>query len=195
MYTLNKETFVETTMQQAWDFICSPANLNLITPDDMAFEIVTDLPEKMTEGMLVQYNVRIPFMGKQPWLSELKYIVPGRSFVDEQKIGPYKLWYHYHEIRPLNNGVLFIDRVTYEVPYGPLGKFVHALFIRRTLERIFRFREQRFNELLGPETRTPATSCKKSAPRLKGSVRQRELPHVRRRHGAEGKVNCKGVVP
>lgn len=161
MYTLYKETFVETTMEQAWDFIRSPANLNLITPDDMSFEIVTDLPEQMSEGLLVQYKVRIPLFGTQPWLSELKHIVPGRSFVDEQKIGPYKLWYHYHGLEPRDNGVLFIDRVTYEVPFGPLGRLVHALFIRKTLERIFRFREQRFNELLGPDTIVPMHTGKK----------------------------------
>ncbi len=161
MYTLYKETLVETTMEKAWDFIRSPANLNLITPDDMAFEIITDLPDEMTEGMLVQYNVQLPLLGKQPWLSELKHIVPGKSFVDEQKVGPYKLWYHYHEIRPEKGRVLFIDRVTYEVPFGLLGKLVHALFIGKTLERIFKFRETRFNDLLGPETIVPLHAEKK----------------------------------
>lgn len=152
MYTLYKETFVETNMEEAWDFISRPSNLNLITPDDMAFEIISELPEEMTEGLLVQYNVKIPLFGKQPWLSELKHIVPGESFVDEQKIGPYTFWYHYHEIRPERDGVVFIDRVTYKVPYALLGKLVHLLFIRKMLERIFQFREQRFHELLGPET-------------------------------------------
>ncbi|WP_372794019.1 hypothetical protein [Pontiella sp.] len=165
MYTLQKETVVETSMEQAWDFIRSPANLNLITPADMAFEIMTDLPDEMSEGMLVEYRVQIPFIGKQAWLSEIKYIVPGRSFVDEQKIGPYKFWYHYHEIRPEESGVRFIDRVTYEVPFGPLGKLAHALFIRKTLERIFSFREQRFGELLGPETIVPLRTDHKAAQR------------------------------
>ncbi|MDZ8119317.1 SRPBCC family protein [Pontiella agarivorans] len=152
MYTLYKETTVSTTMKEAWNFIRSPANLNHITPDDMAFEIVSDLPDQMTEGMLVEYRVQLPLFGKTPWLSELKHIVPGTSFVDEQKIGPYKLWYHYHEIRPVKQGVMFIDRVTYEVPFGPVGRLAHALFIRRTLDRIFAFREVRLRELLGSES-------------------------------------------
>lgn len=161
MYTLYKETTVETTMQEAWNFIRSPANLNLITPDDMAFEIVSDLPEEMSEGMLVEYRVKLPLFGKTPWLSELKHIVPGTSFVDEQKIGPYKLWYHYHEIRPAKQGVLFIDRVTYQVPFGLIGRLVHALFIRRTLERIFTFREESFRKLLSTETVISLPTSKK----------------------------------
>ncbi|MDF7826825.1 SRPBCC family protein [Pontiellaceae bacterium B12227] len=149
MYTLHKEIIVDTTLQEAWDFIRNPANLNLITPDDMAFEILTELPEEMTEGMLVEYRVNIPVLGKQPWLSELKHIVPQSSFVDEQKIGPYKLWYHYHGIEACEGGVLFTDHVVYEVPFGFLGKLAHSLFIGKTLERIFSFREKQFAHLLG----------------------------------------------
>lgn len=148
MHTLHKEAVVDTSLAKAWDFIRNPANLNEITPDDMGFEIVSDMPEEMCEGMLVQYRVKIPFMGTQPWLSELKHIVPGRSFVDEQKIGPYKLWYHYHGIEAVDGGVKFIDNVTYEVPFGVFGEMAHALFIRKTLERIFAYREQRIQAVL-----------------------------------------------
>ncbi len=142
MYTLHKQLVVNTTLEKAWDFIRNPANLNLITPDDMAFEILTELPDHMYEGMLVEYRVKIPFMGTQPWLSELKHIVPGHSFVDEQKIGPYKLWYHYHALEETADGVRFIDQVTYETPFGIVGRMAHALFIRKTLERIFDYREK-----------------------------------------------------
>ncbi|QBG48170.1 hypothetical protein EGM51_12495 [Verrucomicrobia bacterium S94] len=149
MYTLYKETTVGTTPEKAWNFIRSPANLNLITPDDMTFEIVSDLPEEMTEGILITYRVKLPLLGRTTWLSELKHIVPGVSFVDEQKIGPYRLWYHYHAIHPTEQGVLFIDRVTYEMPFGLLGRLAHGLFIRKTLERIFTYREHRLQQLLG----------------------------------------------
>lgn len=148
MYTLERTMQVQTTKEKAWDFIRNPANLNLITPPDMAFTIKTQLPDEMFEGMLVEYRVKIPMMGQQPWLSELKYIVPGESFVDEQKIGPYKLWIHYHGLEEAEGGVRFIDRVTYEVPFGIMGKIAHALFIKKTLQRIFDYRKQKLAELL-----------------------------------------------
>lgn len=148
MYTLEKELFVATSRERAWDFIRNPANLDKITPDDMAFEIVSDMPEQMYEGMLVEYRVKIPLMGKRTWVSELKHIRPLESFVDEQKIGPYAFWYHFHGIEPAEGGVKLIDRVSYEVPFGPIGKLAHALFIRNTLERIFAHREQAFGKLL-----------------------------------------------
>ena len=148
MYTLHRETVVDTTMDKAWAFMGNPANLNRITPPDMAFEIRSHLPEKMFEGMLVEYRVKIPAVGTRTWLSELKHIVPGHSFVDEQKIGPYQLWYHYHAIEPVQGGVRFIDQVTYNPPFGPLGRLAQILFIRKTLERIFDYREARFQQLL-----------------------------------------------
>jgi ligand-binding SRPBCC domain-containing protein len=40
----------------------------------------------------------IPFFGRRKWVAEMKYIREPFSFVDEQRVGPYKLWYHYHEL-------------------------------------------------------------------------------------------------
>jgi ligand-binding SRPBCC domain-containing protein len=148
MYTLRKQIVVDTTLEQAWDFIRNPANLNKITPDDMAFEIVSDLPEEMVEGMRIEYRVKIPVMGKQSWLSELKQIVPHHSFVDVQLEGPYKYWHHFHSIEKVEHGIKLTDHIAYEVPYGIFGKIAHALFIRKTLERIFAHREARFQDLL-----------------------------------------------
>ncbi|SHH93320.1 hypothetical protein [Desulfofustis glycolicus] len=35
-----------------------------------------------------------------------------------------------------------IDRVHYQLPYGPLGELLHRLVVRGTLERIFAFRRR-----------------------------------------------------
>ena len=148
MYTLEKELIVKTTREAAWDFIRNPANLNRITPDDMAFEIVSNLSEHMFEGMLVEYRVKVPVLGNTTWVSELKHIEPLHSFVDEQKIGPYRFWYHYHGIEDVEGGVKLIDRVSYQPPFGPLGTIANALFIGKTLKRIFDHREVAFRDIL-----------------------------------------------
>ena len=101
----------------------------------------------MFEGMLVEYKVNIPGIGKQEWVSELQHIVPGYSFVDEQKIGPYKLWYHYHGIEEVDNGVKLIDRVSYQIPYGIFENWL-ILFVKKMLNKIFNYRNIAFKELL-----------------------------------------------
>ena len=148
MYELYRELIVKTSREKAWNFIQNPKNLNKITPNDLSFEIISDIPDQMFEGMIVEYRVSIPIIGKKEWVSELKHIVPGFSFVDEQKIGPYSLWYHYHGIEEVENGVKLIDKVSYQTPFGIFGKIAHLIFIRNTLERIFNHRNIAFRELL-----------------------------------------------
>ena len=45
------------------------------------------------------------------------------------------------------------DIVHYGLPFGPLGRFAHFLFVRRQLERIFDFRESYLAEHFGNTAR------------------------------------------
>jgi len=148
MYTLTREQNVRTTLAAAWDFLKNPANLNRITPPDLEFEIVSAVPAEMYNGLIIEYRIRIPFIGVRKWVAELKHIREPQSFVDEQRIGPYAFWYHYHELEDQDGTVKIIDRVYYEVPFGLIGKAMHSLVIRKTLERIFQFRKEKLTELL-----------------------------------------------
>ena len=82
IHELSSVQTIPTDLETAWNFIRSPRNLYQITPDDMAFEILSSLPEEMFNGQLIEYRVGIPFLGKQTWLSELKHIRERHSFVD-----------------------------------------------------------------------------------------------------------------
>ena len=97
VYQLNRSQVIETTLEKAWDFIRSPANLNKITPPNMVFKILSDVPKSMYNGLIIRYKIKIPLIGEQNWVSEIKHIKDGESFVDEQKVGPYLFWHHYHE--------------------------------------------------------------------------------------------------
>jgi ligand-binding SRPBCC domain-containing protein len=41
------------------------------------------------------------------------------------------------------------DTVDYALPFGPLGTLMHALLVRRTLDRIFTYRRQKIRALMG----------------------------------------------
>lgn len=143
MYILEREQRVSASREQAWAFLQHPANLDRITPPDLRFRIVTDIPDSMHDGLIVEYRITIPLIDTHTWVTEIKHIRVGHSFVDEQRLGPYRFWYHYHEIRPTEEGVLLLDRVFYQPPLGLLGRLLHRLYIRRTLERIFDYRRER----------------------------------------------------
>ncbi len=145
-YQLHKTQFVSASSKEVWDFISSPKNLKVITPEYMGFEITSkDLPEKMYPGMIISYTVK-PLMGiKMIWVTEITHIEEMNYFIDEQRIGPYSLWHHQHFIEPNGEGVLMTDIVTYSPPFGFLGAIANRLFIRKQLDTIFNYR----SEILG----------------------------------------------
>lgn len=142
MYHLHQTQLLNASLDTLWAFIAEPRNLNEITPPEMDFEIVSEVPAKMYDGLLIEYRVRLPLLGTTRWVSEIKHIEEGKSFVDEQRYGPYKLWYHYHGLEACAEGVKMIDRVSYVPPFGPLGKLCNALFIARQLRAIFDYRRE-----------------------------------------------------
>lgn len=150
MYKLKRSIRLDCTPLEAWSFISRPENLNFLTPDEFHFQMVSSPPEEIFSGLLLEYRVKIPILGTTRWVGEIKHVDEGRSFVDEQRIGPYAFWYHYHLIEPLDRGVRMTDEVCYQVPYGPVGKIANHLFVRRMLKNIFDYREEKLPLLIGP---------------------------------------------
>jgi ligand-binding SRPBCC domain-containing protein len=148
MYTLYREQYVNASLAEAWNLLKNPANLDLITPGDLQFKIISPVPEEMFNGLIIEYRIKIPWIGVHKWLAEIKHIREMHAFVDEQRTGPYTFWYHYHQVDEEEGRVKLTDRVYYKVPYWVFGKIIHFLFIRKTLDRIFDFRQKKLAELL-----------------------------------------------
>lgn len=132
-----------------WDFFASPHNLDTITPSSLSFRIVGDVAPRMFPGQMIEYRIGVLPGIRTRWLTEITHVREGEYFVDEQRIGPYRIWHHEHHFtpRPDGRGVRMIDRVTYEVGWGWLGEAVHAVWIGRQLETIFAYRRRRVDEL------------------------------------------------
>jgi len=111
----------------------------------MNFKIVSQSGgEKMHEGQVIKYKITVlPFV-RITWVTEIKQVAEGSSFMDMQLKGPYAMWVHTHSFRELNNGVEMTDEVRYAIPLGLLGRLAHWLFVRREVNRIF---EHRFRVL------------------------------------------------
>lgn len=155
MHLLERDIVLNTEASQVWEFLATPLNLNELTPPDLDFRILGELPASMSNGLLIQYEIRIPLFGTHRWLTEIKHIHDGVSFVDEQRVGPYKLWYHQHIIEPVGDQQThMLDRVTYQLPFGPLGELVHALKVKQMLNQIFDYRTMRLYELFGEGSRS-----------------------------------------
>ena len=149
-YQLIKTQKIPVDIPEIWDFISSPANLKEITPEHMGFLVTSNTGEaKMYPGMIITYKVSPLLKIKMNWMTEITHVRENEYFVDEQRIGPYKLWHHQHKIEPIEGGILMTDIVTYQPPLGLLGNIANFLFIRRQLQKIFEFRSKALEKKFG----------------------------------------------
>lgn len=137
------------SLDEAWQFFSSPANLPLITPPWLDFQMTNEVPEVVNTGTIITYTIR-PMLGvKVKWATEITHADPPHLFVDEQRFGPYKFWHHQHHFRPIDGGVEAEDLVYYGLPFGPLGTLAHSLTVRKRLEDIFAFRRRALEKRFG----------------------------------------------
>lgn len=149
-YQFYREQIIPSSKSEVWDFISSPENLKKITPPEMGFDITTPhLAKKMYAGMIISYKVGV-FPGiKTNWVTEITQVRDGEYFIDEQRIGPYRLWHHQHILKEHEKGVIMQDLVTYAPPLGFLGIIANSVMIKNKLNDIFAFREKAMINIFG----------------------------------------------
>ena len=148
IYQLKREQLLKASIEELWDFASSPYNLKQITPDYMNFSITSiDLSSKIYPGMLISYTVSPILKINMRWFAEITHVIDKKFFIDEQRVGPYKIWHHEHFFEPHQNGVMMRDIVTYQLPFGFVGDLAHWLFIKRQLNNIFDYRFKEMDKL------------------------------------------------
>lgn len=140
IYELHTQVRVPGDLHEVFAFFADAGNLELLTPPWLSFNIVTPRPIDMRPGAIIDYRISLHGLPMR-WRSEITAWQPPFRFVDEQRRGPYRLWFHEHAFRQDGSDVVVEDNVRYAVPGGPiLERFVHAAFVRRNLTRIFDYR-------------------------------------------------------
>ena len=137
------------SLDDAWDFLSSPNNLKLITPESMNFKIIDWDKKKAYPGQIIQYTVS-PVLGiKIKWVTEITQVIRNSYFIDEQRFGPYSFWHHKHFIKEIDNGILMDDVIHYKIPFGLIGKILNKIYVQNKLDKIFKYRENKLNEIFG----------------------------------------------
>ncbi|CUV08237.1 Cell division inhibitor [hydrothermal vent metagenome] len=146
IYELNKTQYIKRSIEEVFSFFEKAENLALITPEKLAFKILTPTPIVMVKGTLIDYTIRL--MGIPiHWRTLITKYNPPHEFVDEQIKGPYKFWHHTHTFKVINGGVEINDSVRYGIPMGVLGQLVHQVWILKNLENIFEYRKAVIDKL------------------------------------------------
>jgi ligand-binding SRPBCC domain-containing protein len=160
IHVVDSTQIVSASLADCWRFFSDPRNLARITPPALRIEILGDLPKAIYAGLLIQYRVR-PLLGiPTTWLTEITHVEERVFFVDQQALGPYRLWHHEHRFRALDDrSTEMRDIIHYVLPYGWLGEIAHPWLVAPQLRRIFEFRERTVKEIF----KAASANCLRSA--------------------------------
>ena len=149
IYRFHAKQNLPISLDEAWNLLSDPKNLQKITPQYMGFKILSGADRPMYAGQIIQYIVT-PILGiPTKWVTEITHVEDKKYFVDEQRFGPYALWHHKHFIKEIPGGVEMEDIVDYKVPLGILGQLVHPFLVKPKLNEIFEYRKNKLTEMFG----------------------------------------------
>ncbi len=144
-HTLRREQWIARPVEEVFAFFSDARNLAELTPPWLRLRILTPgVP--LAEGTKIRYRIGLHGL-PVGWITEIRRWDPPHRFIDVQLRGPYRLWHHTHRFEASGGGTRMTDIVRYRLPFGPFGRLVRALVVRRDLTRIFDYRSQRVNQL------------------------------------------------
>lgn len=144
---LTYETLVPAPLEATFAFFADASNLQRLTPQWVQFSIVTPLPIVMRAELEIDYWIRLHGV-PLAWTSRIDVWEPGHRFVDRQIAGPYLWWRHEHRFETAGDATRVID----QVEYVPRAAWMTARMVRRDVERIFRYRQDRLPQIFQSHT-------------------------------------------
>ena len=151
IFQLTASQWLPRTPEEVFAYFSDAFNLEDITPPWLRFRVLTPPPIEMGAGMEIDYRLHLRGLPLR-WRSRISDWHPPYQFVDDQIVGPYRLWHHVHTFEARDGGTRVLDHVEYASVGGGLA---NALFLRRDLRQIFAFRQRRLTELFGSGPNNP----------------------------------------
>ena len=151
-HTLRCEQWIPRPINEVFGFFADARNLEEITPSWLHFRILAMDSGAISEGTEIRYRLRLHGIPIH-WRTEIRHWNSPYRFVDVQTSGPYRLWHHMHCFEAHEGRTKMIDVVRYKLPFGVLGRMVHAMKVRGDVRQIFDYRRQRIHELFAEQRR------------------------------------------
>jgi len=153
-FTVYAEQWLPWSPEELFPFYGDAYNLEVLTPDFLQFKVQTPRPIEMKPGAIIDYRLKVHGIPLK-WRTRIDQWEPASHFVDEQIKGPYVKWYHQHRFEAHAGGTRVIDQVNFRPRGGPI---IYHLFVKRDVENIFHFRQQKLFTMFGdPNGTSPAT--------------------------------------
>lgn len=146
MTTISRTVFIKAPIELVFHFHDDTNNLLKITPPNIRVTIeAIGTPGLGYEAVL---KVRQFGLFTMRWHVRITRYDPPLSMDDEQISGPFRSWLQQRRFREVEGGTELTDIVTYDVPFGVLGRMANTLIIKRQVEHMFAYRQERTKALL-----------------------------------------------
>lgn len=150
MHYLKFSQNIPLPLEKAWSFFSSPDNLKILTPDYLKISLKDHGgAAEMYPGQIIAYTLYPLWNIPVEWVSEITHVHKPHYFIDQQCAGPYKFWHHEHRFHTKPDGVEIVDIIYYQLPFGVLGKALNSLKVEKELRSIFKYRQDKLEEMFG----------------------------------------------
>jgi ligand-binding SRPBCC domain-containing protein len=140
---------VHSPIEHVFAFHLDTRNAARISPRTLpVLEVRGTFP--LAQGDEAEIVVRLwPTPLRQTWRVRAERVVPPTLLLDRMLSGPFPCWLHEHRFEDLGDGTTRLtDHVDYLLPLGVLGTVADRLVVHGQLERAFRDRQRRTQQLL-----------------------------------------------
>lgn len=148
IFEFSSQLTVPRPIDEVFEFFSNPANLTILSPPWLKFEMQSEHEAKMLAGIEFDYKLKVRGIPLK-WRSRITEWDPPNRFADEQIKGPYNLWVHTHSFEEQDRNTVVRDHIQYSVPGGSI---INSLFVRRDVEKIFKYRGDKLTEIFGEDT-------------------------------------------
>jgi ligand-binding SRPBCC domain-containing protein len=150
MPVFERSCVIRAPIETVFAFHLDTRNAARISPRTLpVLEVRGAFPLRQGDG--VEIVVRLwPTPLRQVWRVRAERIVEPTLVLDRMLRGPFPSWLHEHRFEDLGDGTTRLtDHVDYRLPLGAFGVIADRLVVHGQLERAFRARQRRTQELLG----------------------------------------------
>jgi ligand-binding SRPBCC domain-containing protein len=132
---------VNSPIDRVWEFYTDIKHLEIVTPTELELKIISTTSQTLTQDSEIWLEGKL-MISKSKWHSIIRTLKP-YQYLDEMLAGPFKKWKHLHKFKDNNDPkqTEVIDEISFELPYGPIGKLFEGYADRR-LQKLFDYRKE-----------------------------------------------------
>ncbi len=145
MPTYRRSTPIGAPAQAVYDWHARPGAFERLLPPWSGIRVERQPAAGLADGSRLTLSVPLGPL-RLPWVTVRHGLVPGREFRDEQLEGPFRSWVHTYRMLPAGDGAsgcILEDEIQYVPPRGLTAMPLLERWLRRTLERMEAFRQER----------------------------------------------------